>query len=109
MSDSLSESVYLFIKYSMLIGITFGFTVLLVCSILVHDTNYITKNPKFFVSETLLMAILTTIPVAYLSYLRGGNKNEIINGSGLIFLKIILLHIGFQLTGIYSILFPNSA
>jgi hypothetical protein len=28
--------------------------------------------------------------------------------SGLIFVKIVLLHIGFQLSGVYSVLFPNS-
>ena len=109
MSSSISADVYAFIKYSLLLGIAFGFAVLLVSSALVHDTAYITRNPKFFASETLIMGTLTTIPVIYLSYLRGGDKKEIINGGGLIFLKIIIIHLGFQLSGVYSILFPNSA
>jgi hypothetical protein len=104
-----STEVYKFIKYSMFVGIAFGFTILFISSILVHDTAYIKKNPKFFLGETLFMGVLTTIPVILISYLRGASKSEIENGSGLIFLKIVLLHIGFQLSGVYSVIFPKSA
>ena len=106
--DTISSSVYRFIKYAMLIGITFGFATLLVSSILVRDTTYIQKNPKFFLGETLFMGVLTTLPVMLICYLRGASKSEIENGSGLIFLKIVLLHIGFQLSGVYSVIFPKS-
>uniref|UniRef100_A0A6C0ANQ0 Uncharacterized protein n=1 Tax=viral metagenome TaxID=1070528 RepID=A0A6C0ANQ0_9ZZZZ len=107
--EDVSSGVYKFIKYAMLIGIAFGFTTLFVSSIIVHDTAYIQKNPKFFLGETLFMGVLTTIPVMLISYLRGASKSEIEKGSGLIFLKIVLLHIGFQLSGVYSVIFPKSA
>jgi len=107
--EDISSGVYKFIKYSMLVGIAFGFTTLFIASILVHDTAYIQKHPKFFMAETLFMGVLTTIPVILISYLRGADKKETINGSGLIFLKIVLLHIGFQLSGVYSVIFPKSA
>jgi hypothetical protein len=109
MSNNIPSDVYKFIKYSLYTGVLFGFSVLLVSSFLVFDTNYIVKHPKFFTSETLITGILTAIPMAYLSYIRGSSKSEIINGSGLMFLKIILIHIGFQLSGVYSVIFPESA
>jgi hypothetical protein len=107
--EDVSTGVYKFIKYSMLVGIAFGFTTLFIASILVHDTAYIQKNPKWFLGETLFMGVLTTLPVMLICYLRGLDKKGIIIDSGLIFLKIVLLHIGFQLSGVYSVLFPKSA
>jgi hypothetical protein len=109
MSNNISSDVYSFIKYSLYAGILFGFCVLIVSSFLVFDTAYIIKNPKFFTSETFIMGLLTAIPIAYLCYIRGSSKSDIINGSGLMFLKIILIHIGFQLSGVYSVIFPKSA
>jgi hypothetical protein len=107
--EDISSGVYRFIKYSILIGMTIGFITLFISSILVHDIAYIQKHPKFFLGETLFMGILTTIPVVLICYLRGVDKKGIIIDSGLIFLKMILLHIGFQLSGVYSVIFPKSA
>ena len=107
--EDVSTGVYKFIKYSILVGMAFGFTTLLVTSILVHDTAYIQNHPKFFISETLIMGVLTTIPVVLICYLRGLDKKGIIIDSGLIFLKMVLLHVGFQLSGVYSVIFPKSA
>ena len=106
--STVSDSVYKFIKYSILIAIAFGFTVLFITSILVHDTEYITKHPKFFVSETLVMGVLSSLPILYISYLRGGIKRQSYFEFGLFFMKIALIHIGFQLSGIYSVFFPMS-
>lgn len=105
---SVSDYSYKIVKNFTIIGIVIGFSMLLILSVIVHDTQYMTKHPRFFVSETLIMAILTTLPIVYLSILRGANKQETIKGSALIFLKIVLLHIGFQMSGIYSAVFPNS-
>jgi hypothetical protein len=106
---SVSDISYKIMKNFTLIGIVIGFGILFVFSILVHDVDYMKNHPRFFISETLIMAILTTLPIVYLSILRGANKQETMNGSALIFLKIVLLHIGFQMSGIYSVLFPKSA
>jgi hypothetical protein len=107
-SDHISSTVYNIIKYLIIIGIVVGFAALFIASVLVHDIAYIQKNPKYFISETLIMGVLTTIPIMVICYLRGASKNETINGSGLFFLKIVLIHIGFQLSGVYSVIFPNS-
>jgi hypothetical protein len=105
---TVSDYSYKIVKNFTIIGIVIGFSILLVFSVLVHDVHYMKNHPRFFISETLIMAILTTLPIVYLSLLRGANKNETIKGSALIFLKIVLLHIGFQMSGIYSVVFPNS-
>ena len=109
-SKNLTEAVYNFLKYAILAGIVVGFGSLAVCSALVFDTAYIQKNPKTFLSETLIMGVLTAIPIAYLTYVRGTTSvKRIFSDSSLIFLKIVLLHVGFQLSGVYSVLFPASA
>ena len=104
---TVSEYSYKIVKNFTIVGSVIGFTILLICSLIVRDTTYIKHHPKFFASETFIMAILTTLPIVYLSILRGANKQETLKGSALIFLKIVLLHIGFQLSGIYSVLFPK--
>lgn len=107
--SNISDSVYHFIKYAVILGISLSFIVLTATSVLVHDTAYITKHPKFFLSETLMMGFLTSIPVLYISFLRDGNKKETAQEFAMLFFKIIFLHITFQLSGIYSVLFPESA
>ena len=105
MAIDIAHTVYTVIKYGILIAIFVGFSILLIGSVLVHDTAYITKNPKFFLSETLFMAILTSIPVVYICYLRGATHSATVRDMSLIFIKMVLLHVGFQLSGVYTVLF----
>lgn len=107
--SNISDSVYHFIKYAVILGLSLSFIVLTATSILVRDTGYIKNHPKFFLSETLIMGLLTSIPILYISYLRGGNKKETIQEFAMLFFKIVFLHVTFQLSGIYSVLFPESA
>jgi len=104
----ISTAVYKVIKYGILIAIGFGFTILFITSALVHDTAYIEKNPKFFISETLIMGLLSALPIVYISYLRGGHLVSTAQEFTLLFIKIALIHITFQLSGVYTVLFPNS-
>jgi len=108
LSDDISTAVYKVIKYGTIFGIFISFIILIVGSVLVHDTAYIKKNPKFFISETLIMGVLTTIPIIYLVYLRGGHKPNTIKSIVLFFMKIALIHIGFQLSGVYTVLFGDT-
>lgn len=103
------KMVYSIIKYGIIFGISLSLFILLVGSLLVHDTFYITKNPKFFITETLMMGIFTSIPIAYMCYMRGAPLSAALTDFGLFFFKIIILHLGFQLCGIYSVLFPKSS
>ena len=107
-SDDISAVVYKVIKYGIIFGIAISSIILIAGSVLVHDTAYIKKNPKFFLSETLIMGVLTTIPLIYLVYLRGGHKPNTIKSIVLFFLKIVLIHIGFQLSGVYTVLFDDT-
>ena len=103
------KMVYGVIKYGIIFGISLSLLILLIGSVLVHDTYYITKNPKFFVTEALMMGILTAIPIAYISYMRGAPISTAVNDFALFFFKIILIHLGFQLCGVYSVLFPKTS
>jgi len=107
-SDDVSLVVYKVIKYGIIFGIAVSSIILIAGSVLVHDTAYIKKNPKFFISETLIMGILTTIPIIYLVYLRGGHKPNTIKSIVLFFMKIALIHVGFQLSGVYTVLFGDT-
>ena len=107
-SSDVAKTVYHVIKYGIIIGISLSIVILIGGSILVHDTYYITKNPKFFVSETLLMGLLTALPVIYISYLRGVPIANTTMEFTLFFIKIVFLHVTFQLSGVYSVLFPMS-
>jgi hypothetical protein len=92
-----------------LLSLSIGFLVLFVTSAIVRDTYWIEKNPSIFIKETALMAVLTTLPILYISYQRGGTVKETFLESLLLFSKIALLHVTFQLSGVYSVLFPKSA
>ena len=100
--------VYEYLKFAIIFGFIMGFASLIVCSVLVFDTTYIEKNPKNFLVETLLMGTLTAIPIGYLSYMRGTTSYKLIfRDCALFFTKIVLLHIGFQLSGVYTVVFKN--
>ena len=106
---SKEETIYSLVKYGVLFGIVIGFGILLVGSILVHDTYYIMKSPRLFATETLLMGVLTSIPILFICYTRGAGTLKTALDTGVFFLKIVLLHLGFQLSGVYSVLFPESS
>ena len=108
-APDLAQNVYRVIKYGVLFGLTLSMIVLFIGSMLVHDTYYIIKNPKFFISETLVMGILSALPVIYISWLRKAPAAHTATEFIVLFLKIAFIHIGFQLSGVYSILFPNSS
>lgn len=107
-APDIAESVYKVIKYGIIFGLSLSLIVLIGGSVLVHDTYYILKNPKFFISETLVMGILTGLPVLYISWLRKAPVAKSLQDFLLLFIKIVIIHVGFQLSGVYSVLFPKS-
>lgn len=108
-TTNVPELVYNVIKYGILLTLSIGFFVLFVTSAIVRDTYWIEKNPRIFAWETFLMSFLTALPILYISYQRGGTLKDTAAEFSLLFAKIALLHVTFQLSGVYSVLFPNSA
>ena len=108
-SPTLAHSVYQIIKYGTISGLAIALLILIIGSIIVHDTYYISKHPKQFLSETLVMGVLTGLPILYISWLRQAQKTTSYLEFFIFFIKIMVLHIGFQLSGVYSVLFPLSA
>jgi hypothetical protein len=94
-------------------GITFGLVTstifLIVCSLIVQDTAYIRRDPKFFVAETLTMGVLSSLPIILIAHLRGHDIAESATSAVTLCLHVAFVHVGFQLSGIYSELFPKSA
>jgi hypothetical protein len=101
--------VYKYIKYSILLGVTYGAILLLAGSILVNDSGYIVNHPRFFLSETLVMGLLSSVPILFISYLRQGLLITTAVEFIVFFFKIAMIHVGLQLSGVYSVLFPKSS
>ena len=100
--------VYKCIKYSIFFGVTYGAIILLAGSLLVNDSGYIINHPNFFISETLVMGLLSSMPILYISYLREGLLITTVMEFIVFFFKIAMIHVGLQLSGVYSVLFPKS-
>jgi len=104
-----AAKVYKVIKYGIIFGLSLSMIVLVGGSLLVRDTYYITKNPKFFLSETMVMGFLSALPIVYISWLRkipiASTSEEFVA----VFIKVALLHVGLQLSGVYSVFFPTSS
>ena len=107
-TPDLADQVYKVIKYGIIFGLILSMIVLIAGSALVHDTYYIFKHPRYFLSETLLMGILTGLPVIYISWLRKAPAATSLQEFALLFCKIVIIHVGFQLSGVYTVLFPLS-
>lgn len=107
-NPDVAVQVYNVIKYGIIFGLFLSLIVLLGGSVLVHDTYYITKHPRYFLSETLFMGILTGLPVFYISWLRKAPVAKSFPEFMFLFFKIVLIHLGFQLSGVYTVLFPKS-
>ena len=104
--SNINQQVYKFLKYAIIVGLVISFLCLAIGSALVADTTYIEQHPRNFLVETLLMGFLTSVPIAYLSYMRGATSySKIFSDSSLFFIKIVLIHIGFQLSGVYTAVF----
>ena len=104
----LATTVYKIIKYFILFGIAISVIILIGGSAIVRDTYYIKKNPRFFVSETFVMGLLSSLPIIYISVLRKAPLGKSVADFFLLFCKVAFLHVGFQLSGVYSVLFPKS-
>ena len=105
----LPATIYAYIKYSVFLGVTYGAILLLVGSVLVNDNGYIVNHPNYFLSETLVMGLLSSVPILFISYLRQGPLVTTAVEFIVFFFKIAMIHVGLQLSGVYSVLFPKSA
>jgi len=106
-SDEVSKTAYQIIKYGTIGAIALGFMVLILFSFLVRDTAFITQYPMRFLSELFVISFLTSLPVLYIGWMRRGRNLNDFYGFLVLFLKIALMHVGFQLSGVYTIILPR--
>jgi hypothetical protein len=103
--DVVSTHVFNLIKYLIILGLAIGLFVLIGTSMLIMDTKYIERKPAHFLQELLIVGGLTALPVIYLGWMRRGQNIKDYYGFLILFLKITLIHLCFQLSGVYTILF----
>jgi len=70
--------------------------------VIIHDYEFIIKNPIKFFFELLIMSVLPTLAVIFVIYMR---KNKITSENnlelGLLAGKFLVLHLVLQLSGYY--------
>jgi len=98
-SNTITTSLLLFIVVSGFIGLT-------AISIIVKDLDYPVKNPWKFTVETLLMALLPSLALLAIIYMRTNkiNSKDMID-FGILTAKFGLFHILLQFTGYYTYVF----
>uniref|UniRef100_A0A6C0K5M9 Uncharacterized protein n=1 Tax=viral metagenome TaxID=1070528 RepID=A0A6C0K5M9_9ZZZZ len=101
--------IYHSIKYGIFAMIGIGFLGLLIGSAIVRDTFYITTHPRFFAMETIAMGLLSSIPILLIAYFRQGTLLTTILEFLFFFVKLAAIHVGLQLSGVYSVLFPKTS
>ncbi len=106
---TVSNAVVQTIKYFTTAGIVMAAIILIVGSVVVHNTAFVQRNPNFFITETLLMSLMTALPILYLGYTRQAGLVKTVLDFVLLVLKVALVHVGLQFSGVYAELFPKSA
>ncbi len=83
-----------------------GIVILIILSIFVRDTEFITKNPLYFTVEMILMALAAFIPFIFLYWSRTGTiPVSGIYATLLLTLKFGGMHLLMSTSGAYTYLF----
>jgi hypothetical protein len=96
------------IKEGITWGTIIGAILLIIGSFAVRDVEYIKKMPGTFISEGVMLAFFTTIPLLLIGYNRYAVSREKATQFFVVFAAIAAIHIGFQLSGVYSIIYKNA-
>ena len=104
-----AKVVYDLSTYSLLVFLVCAFVTLSVASIIVRDVTFPKKHPIKFTIETLLMAFVATIPFMFIVWSRTGSLGvSDLTDFIVLIIKFTGLHILFQFSGIYTLLFKTS-
>lgn len=88
-------------------GTIIGVILLIIGSLAVRDVEYIKKMPGTFIGEGVMLAFFATIPLLLIGYNRYALSKEKATQFFVVFAAIAAIHIGFQLSGVYSIIYKN--
>lgn len=95
------------IKGGIISGVVLGIAILVIGSFVVHDVDYIKEKPGTFMSEGLMLAFFAAIPLLLIGHNRHAETKENTLHAFIMFAKIGIVHLGFQLSGVYSIVYEH--
>lgn len=99
------EYLYFLFKVGTLFIIIFGFTYLLVLSVIVRDTDMIVGKPFIFVVEILAMSVLPGLPLLFFVMSRGITWKSAWIWFASLSIKFGIFHVLMELSGTYRWLF----
>ncbi len=83
--------------------------VLLIVSVFVHDYDFITKHPDMFFLEILFLCVIPGVIIGLIfTITRKLRRQDSVYWTFIIILKLLIFHILFQLSGIYSTMLGKS-
>jgi len=80
-----------------------------ILSVFVRHGNYIRNNRWYFLMEIIFASVLPAIPMALISWNRGGKSKQLMLEAGLITSELGGLHVVLEMSGIYARLFDHNA
>lgn len=95
----------LFTSLSVLIALLVGCGIM---SVFVRHGAYIRNNRWYFLMECIFASVLPAIPLALISWNRGGKSKQLMLEAGLITSKLGGLHVVLEMSGIYARLFDHN-
>jgi len=101
----LSKASYSILSTLIIAGLVIGFLILIILSLIVRDTKFISENRGKFMTELFLMSVLASLPVFYIGYSRNLSMTSTVKDFLLLVCKFGLAHICLQLSGFYTNLF----
>jgi hypothetical protein len=104
----ISNPFFPVIKWGFVILVLLAAFIIVIGSLVIRDVEYIKEEPGVFTSEALMLGFFASIPL----FLIGRNRQTESKGKFieflLLFAKVAVLHIGIQISGVYSVLYPNA-
>jgi len=95
------------IKGGIISGVVLGIAILVIGSLVVRDVEYMKEKPGTFISEGFMLAFFSAIPLLLIGHNRYAEVKENTTHFFIMFAKIAITHLGFQLSGVYSIIYER--
>lgn len=84
--------------------------VLTIISIIVHDYHFITNHPDMFFLEILFLCVIPGVIIGLMfTITRKLSRQDAVYWTFLIILKLLIFHILFQLSGLYTLMLGTTS
>ena len=97
------------IEYLLYIGFAVSLIILFAFSLIVKDIAFVRDHPFDFFLELLFISVIPALLMVFVfGKTRKVNDNELLMWFLTLMIKLMIFHILFQFSGLYSIAFPNT-